>query len=315
MAKRRMKRYSRRTRTAGKTSRVSLIVLCVVIFLVLSISVSVVIGILLGKRSQEVSNRPKYEFDKVEYQSGGKTVKSIEGYYFAKGASAADYYVQGIRDFSFCLRHKDGSLDFSSDIAKKLGFDFADTESGVKQTVSGIKTEGGRACGYFYVRAFNETNDGLRDVYEAYELALIEEMVQSGIDEILLLGIDVNKDNIDEVERFVAKASLMSQSTAIGVAVSLDTLSKTEREIYYAARIKNACDFLALDLCHLTVNDGESGVSEDGQRVPGKLEDIIGQNEYYIKQYGLRLLFSRDESQIYKAAMALGIVDFQIVGR
>lgn len=313
MAKRRMKRYSRRTRVAGKTSRTPVAILCVIVFLVLSISLAVVIGILLGKRSQEVSNRPKYKFDKVEYESGGKSVKSIEGYYFAKGASAADYYVQGISDFSFCLRHKDGSLDYSSDVANKLGFDLTDDEASVTRTVSRIKAEGGRACGYFFVRAFNERNDGLRDVYVAYELALIEEMAKSGIDEILLLGIDVNSENIDEVEQFIAKASLSAQRTAIGVSVSLDTLRLTEQEIYYAARIKNACDFLALDLRHLTVQDGEDGVSSDGQRVPGKLESIIGQNEYYIKSYGLRLLFSKDASQIYKAAMELGVVDFQII--
>ena len=315
MARRRTTRFSRRTGASQKRSRVPAYILCVVIFLVLCFAISIAIGVLLDQSSDRISSRPKYDFQKVEYIKGNKSVKSIEGYFFAKGASAEDYYIQEIRDFSFCVRHNSGSLDYASTVADAFGFDESDGYTDLETVVKEIQNAGGRACGYFYVRAFNETNDGLRDVYAAYELALIEEMAQSGIDEILLLGIDVDNDNADEVEQFVAKASLMAKNTAIGVAVSLDTLRRTEQEIYYAARIKNACDFLALDLCHLTVKDGESGISEDGQRVPGKLEDIIGQNEYYIKSYSLRLVFCRDESQIYKAAIELGIVDFQIVDR
>ena len=315
MAKRRMKRYARRTTRAGKSSRMPVVLLCVVIFLILSVSVSVVIGILLGRKANEVEQRPKFEFSKTEYESGGKSVRSVEAYYFAKGASAADYYVQGIRDFSFCLRHEDGSLDHASVIASTLGFDITDEEYSVPRTVSRIHAEGGRACGYFYVTAFAEQNSGLRDVYLAYELSLIEEMAESGIDEIVLMGIEVNESNIAAVEEFLARAAICAPDTAIGVRVSLDTLRLTDEEIYCAARMKNACDFLALDLCHLTLDDARDGKTEDGTRVPSVLEEILEQNEYYISSYGLRLLFSREHSQIYKSAMELGVVDFQIVGK
>ena len=305
--KRRMKTYARRQRVAGKRSRKPAVILCVVIFLVLCIAVSVVIGVSLGKKADEVNGRPKFEFEKIEYQSGAKSVMSIEGYHFAKGASASDYYAQGIEHFSLCLRHEDGTLDYSSDVAETLGFDVTDRYDELEATVERIKSEGGRACGYFYVRAFDEQNKGLRDVYLAYELALIEEMAKSGIDEILLLGIDAGEENIDAVEEFLARASLSAPETAIGVAVSLDTIGATAREVYFAARMKNACDFLALDLCHLTLKDANGD--------PSMLESIVEQNEYYIKSYGLRLLFSKDYSQIYRSAKELGVVDFQIVGR
>jgi hypothetical protein len=308
--KRRMKTYARRQRVAGKRSRKPAVILCVVIFLVLCVAISVVIGVLLGKKADEVRERPKFEFEKIQYESGAKSVMSIEGYHFAKGASASDYYAQGIEHFSLCLRHDDGTLDYSSEIAEALGFDVTDRYDDLSATVRKIKSEGGRACGYFYVRAFDEQNDGLRDVYLAYEIALIEEMAKSGIDEILLLGIGVDEGNIAAVEEFLARAAISAPNTAIGVSVSLDTLGATEREVYLAARMKNACDFLALDLCHLTLKDAEGA---DGE--PSSLESIIAQNEYYIKSYGLRLLFSKDHSQIYRAAKGLGVVDFQIVGR
>lgn len=315
MAKRRAKRYGRRTRVAGKRSRTPVVVLCVAIFLVLCVAVSVVIGVLLGKRADELSARPKFEFEKVEYQSGGKNVSSIEGYYFEKGASTSDYYAQGIRDFSLCLRHEDGALDHSSVIAQTLGFDASDEQYSVPRTVGRIHTEGGRACGYFYVGAFDEQNGALRDVYVAYELALIEEMAQSGIDEILLLGIEVTDENIDAVEQFLAKAAISAPNTAIGAAISLETLRATDNEVYYAARMKNACDFLALDLCHLTLEDTRDTVDKGGDVVPSTLEYTISQNEYYIKTYKLRLLFDKEHSSIYRSAVAFGVVDFQIVGK
>ncbi len=314
MARSRMRRFSRRTSGTGKRSRVPAVVLCVVIFLVLCFSISIVIGILLGQRADEVSTAPKYHFDKVEYVSGDKTVKSIEGYHFNKGSSAGDYYVQGIYDFSFCLRHEDGSLDHASEIAEAMGLDAADTAS-LADVVESIHYEGGRACGYFYVNAFDESNAHLREVLKAYELALISEMTQSGIDEILLVGISVTDENIDEVEEFLARASLSSQKTAIGAEVSLETLKSTEDEVYHAARLKNACDFLALDLKYMTLADADSNWSDDGHRLPSNLETVVDEMQYYIKQYKVRLVFAREYSSIYKTALSLGIVDFQIVGK
>lgn len=313
--KRRMKTYAKRSRVAGKSSRKPAAILCVVIFLVLCVSVSVIIGVLLGRKADEVNARPKFEFEKIKYQSGAKSVMSIEGYHFAKGASASDYYAQGIEHFSFCLRHDDGTLDYSSEVAETLGFDVTDRYDDLELVVKSIKSAKGRACGYFYVTAFDEQDSRLREVYKAYQLALIEEMALSGIDEILLLGIDVSEDNIAEVEEFLARAAICAPNTAIGVSVSLETLGATDRETYFAARMKNACDFLALDLCHLTLEDADPGESEDGQPVPSPFERILEQNEYYIRSYGLRLIFSRDYSQIYRDAIELGVVDFQIVGR
>ncbi len=314
MARSRMKKYSRRTSNAGRRSNVPLAVLCVVIFLVLCFAIAVVIGVLLGKKADDIPNRIKYDFPKVEYQSGGKTVKSIEGYHFAKGASAADYYAQGIYDFSFCLRHADGSLDHLSVLAAETGFDEQGAES-LAGVVNSIHTEGGRACGYFYVRAFSEQSEHLREVLKAYELSLIAEMSDSGIDEILLVGLDVSDQNIGEIEEFLAKASLSSEKAAIGAVVSLDMLELTENEVYHAARIKQACDFMAIDLCHLTLDDTLDGKDEDGERVPGNFEKLIDENEYYIKAYKARLVFSREYSAIYKTALELGVSDFQIIGK
>ena len=315
MAGRRTKRFSRRTGAERKRSRVPAYILCIVIFLVLSFAISVVIGLLLRQSADRITSRPKYDFQKVEYQKGNKTLKSIEGYFFAKGSSAADYYMQGIEDFSMSLRHTGGALDYSSTVAATLGLDTSDESSSLYNVVRDIHDVGGRACGYFYVKAFEQSDKSLRDVYAAYELSLIGEAAESGIDEILLLGITVTDENTREVEDFLARASRSAQSCAIGVAVSADTLKLTEDEIYYVARLKESCDFVALDLTHLTLNDTEPQTDGEGNQLPSTFETVLEQNEYYIRTYGLRLLFSKQEYLIYRTAIELGVVDFQIVDK
>jgi hypothetical protein len=275
--------------------------------------VSVVIGVLLGQSADKADSRPKYNFSKFEYQKGNKNVKSIEGYFFAKGSSAEDYYMQGIEDFSLGIRRADGTLQYSSGVADEFGINGYDDFASLSGVVRDIHDAGGRACGYFYVRAFDERDEGLRSVYAAYELALINEAARSGIDEILLVGINVAEGNIDAVEEFLARASAAAENVAIGVAVSLDTLRLAEQEVYYLQRLDNSCDFLAIDLTHLTVKDVESQKDAQGKIVPGALETILEQNEYYVKNFKLRLLFSRQEYLIYRTALELGVVDFQII--
>ena len=313
MAKHRMKRYSRRTRSR-EASRVPLIVICSVAFVILCLATSVGIGLMLGKRADEQQSHPKYELERVEYQSGAKTVKSIEGYHFRNGASAADYYRQGIVDFSFCLRHADGSLEYASSVADAVGIEDASNLPSLISEVKAIQAEGGRACGYFYSTAFEEQNEGARSTLIAYEKALLCEMAQSGINEILILGVDVSEKNIGEIEQFLAFVSSDAQKTAIGIAVSQDVLFMTEQEIYLAARLKDSCDFLALDLRYMTLEDAETGRDEDGKLIPAALDETVGACEYYIKTYNIRLVFSYDYSAIYKYAVKLGVVDFQIVG-
>ena len=315
MARRRATRFSRRTGAPKKRSRGPVAVLCVVIFLVLCFAVSVVIGMLLGQSADRISSRPRYDFQRVEYQKGNKTVKSIEGYFFAKGSSAYDYYMQGIEDFSMSIRRADGTLDYASRVAETFGLDGYDEYNLLSSVVDDVKGAGGRACGYFYVNAFDEKNENLRDVYAAYELALIKEAAQSGIDELLLVGIAVTEDNIDAVEEFLARAATEAENCAIGVAVTLGTLRLTEDEIYLAERMRRSCDFLALDLTHLKVADTEPTKDADGNYKPSAFEEILEQNEYYIKTYGLRMLFSRQEYVIYRTALELGVVDFQIIDK
>ena len=315
MAKHRIRKYSRRTKSQYKKS-VAPIVLSIIAFLLLSVIISVVIGINLAKRAQESENSDKrFDFERVEYQSGGKTVTGVEAYNFPKGSDAASYIAQDIPDLSVCIRHKDGEIDYRFDIAEQYAFDTMDTAYSFSSLCTAAHNAKGRVCAYLYIGSFGINDEYEREIRKAYELALIREAAESGADDILLLGIDANADNIAEIEGFIAKASIAAGKTPLGVSVSIDTLALNDSEVYLAARLRGACDYLALDLTHLTLADGNGrGYDKNGERIPSVLEEALAAHEYYIKSYPMRVLLAKEHSKLYIPTLALGVTDMQIVG-
>ncbi len=315
MATHRIKKYSRRTRSQYKRSRAPA-VLAVTAFLLLSLIVSIAVGISLSRRAEETGlPQRKYELERADYRSGDKTVSAVDAYNFPKGASAADYVNQRIYDLSVCVRHEDGRLDFFFESAELYSGD-TQGEGSLESLCQRAHDAGGRVCTYMYISSFNIEDVHLSGIAKAYELALIAEVAESGADDILLLGLPVAEDIITEIEDFVARASLAAGNAPLGVAVGEALIDPASKDGYLAPRLREACDYLALDLTRLTVEDGEDVLDEEsGERMPGRLESVIEKNEFYIKSYPMRLLFSTESSKLYIPARAMGIEDLQIVGK
>ena len=190
MAGHRIRKYSRRTRSQYKKS-VAPIVLSVIAFLLLSVIISVVIGISLQRRVEETGESDKrFDFPKVEYNSGDKVVSGVEAYNFPKGADAASYIMQDIPDLSVCIRHRDGEMDYYFDVAGQYGFDDMDSTYSFSTLCNAAHGAGGRVCAYLYIGAFEIEDEYQREIRKAYEIALIREAAESGADDILLLGLD-----------------------------------------------------------------------------------------------------------------------------
>ena len=316
MAKHRIRKYSRRTKSHYKKS-VAPVVLSVIAFLLLSVIISVFIGLSLLKRVEATGESDKrFDFPKVEYVSGDKIVSGVEAYNFPKGADAASYIAQDINDLSVCIRHENGDIDYRFDIAEQYGLDNMDGTYSFASICDTANKYGGRVCAYLYIGAFDIEDEYQREIRKAYEIALIHEAAESGADDILLLGLDVNSDNISEIESFVALAAKAAEKTPLGVAVSVETIAENDKEIYLAARLRGACDYLALDLTYLKLSDGESrGVDENGNKQPSLLEQTLDKHEYYIKSYPMRVLLSKEHSKLYIPTLNLGVTDMQIVGK
>ena len=315
MAKHRIRKYSRRTKSQYKKS-VAPIVLSVIAFLLLSVIISIFIGLSLQKRAEEAGEPEKrFDFEKVEYTSADKVVSSVEAYNFPKGADAASYVAQDIYDLSVCIRHENGEIDYRFDIAEQYGLDNVDGSYSFADLCESAHKAGGRVCAYMYVGTFEVEDEYQREIRKAYEIALINEAAKAGADDILLLGLDVTSDNIAQIEDFVALAAKAAEKTPLGVAVSIETVAQNDKEIYLAARLRSACDYLALDLTYLKLSDANSkGSDENGELLPSLLEQTIAKHEYYIKSYPMRVLLPKEHSKLYIPTLELGVVDMQIVG-
>ncbi|MBP3375764.1 MAG: hypothetical protein J6L83_03270 [Clostridia bacterium] len=314
MAKHRIKKYSRRRSASPYKRSAAPIVISVIAFLILSFVVSIAIGVALGKRAEKEDGGKRLDLGVEEYDSNGKKVSPVEAYHFPTASSPYDYVRQEIYDLSVCVSNKEGKLNYYLEAAEKMPL----RENGEKSFAAlctDAQDAGARVCAYTYVTAFDIEDKYEREVVKAFEIALVEEIAQAGASDILLLGIDVSEENIKEVEDFVAKAANSSQNVQLGVAVREDILTlTTESEIYLAARVRSACDYLALDLTHLKVADGESaGIDSNGDRKPSLLEQTLENNKYYVKSYPMRILFSQSEFRIYQYALELGVENMQIV--
>ncbi len=315
MARRRIKKFSRRTRSQYKKSRAPL-VLSIIAFLLLSIIISIAVGISLGKRADGAKTSRKFEFHKTEYTSNGKKVSVRKAYNFPYGARVTDYAAQDISELSVCIRHEDGNLDYFFEAGEAVPIYPMNTEIKFSRLCADADSAGVKVCAYMYITSFSSENKYIRDTLKSYETALIAEAASAGADDILLLGLDITEDNLAEAEDFIARAANAANGTPLGVAVGEDILRSSENGGYIGARIKSACDYLALDLTYMTLADGESaGEDENGEPLPSELEKTVENCEYYIETYPTRLLFSNEYSKLYVYAKELGVIDFQIVGK
>lgn len=307
---RRRSRYSRRTVLNRDRSRSWIYIFAITVFVVLCLTISVGVGLLLAKQAEKHENSPKYDFDPKPYYSGDKVVKPVNARPYLFGDYAGLLTGVGITDFSVCLRYSNGDLTYDTEYDVNFGEQAQEGVSELSKYTTYIHENGGYVCAYFYVTSFGVEDEYLREIYKAYELALISEAARGGADEIMLVGIDVTEDNIDEIERFVSDASYSADASSLGVLVSPKTFKLTEDGIYHAARLRSVCDFVALDLRDLP--DDADEVAIEGEA--SLLDSALGDMEYYISSYSMRIVFSENNSSLCDAAIALGVENIQIIG-
>lgn len=317
MARIKMNKYARRTSLNKQRSRILPLVALIAVFLVLCFVVSVVVGILLGRRAEGVEVRKDFDFPSEPYRSGDKMVSPVDAYAYELGANVSPYIVQGVTDLSVCLRHADGSLAYTSEVGALYGACPAYGELSLVEEIDYLRERGGRVCAYFYVTSFETEDETLQRLYQAYEVALVEEMARCGVDNILLICPAVTDDNISELEHCVGLMSEAAGGTAVGVLVTPELLMLSEQNVYYAARLYEACDFLALDLRALdenadVVDEAESTSSEEEAKC--ELEQTLEALEYYIRAYSMRIVLSKENASLYDSVKEYGVSNIQIIG-
>ena len=303
--RKRAKKYSRRASRMRRSSKKWVIPMAIVAFLALCFTVSVIIGLALGRRAEEYQPAPSYDLEVKDYYSGDKRVKTVDAHSYKWGFGTGQYFSDGITDLSVCLRDSDGYITYDSEVNVSFGEE-SEGSRRLSDEVRAIHDEGGYICGYIYVHSFKIEDEHLRSVYKAYEAALVAEAVRGGVDEIMLVGLAPDDDNIGEVENFVSDMARAAADKPLGVLLSREIFSATAENDYRAARIRKACDFVAVDLTDLPKN-------ADFGREESVLYKTLGEMEYYIKSYSARVVISAENSALYKSLREFGAENIQII--
>ena len=297
----RMRRYSRRSASGGRAKRVAAIIFAIVAFLLLSVVLSVAAGLALGRFADQYQGDVQSGQTLVkDYYSGDKVVKAVNAHEYSWGLGTGYYLSIGITDFSVCLRDADGYITYHSSVAES--FSGSNDNMGSRnpaESVSAIKNDGGYVCTYFYSTAFNEPDKYKREVLKAYEIALINEAAKSGVDDILIIGLDPTEENIDEMERFVSDLAKASENSTLGVLISPDDVKLTDSGVYIVPRLRAVCDFVALDVRNVNTRSA--------------LYELINELEHYISSGNMRLVFSTQNSSFLKNAVDYGANSVQVV--
>ncbi len=325
-----LKRSKRAFRRAA-APRAGMLFVAVPVFLLLCLLLSVAIGLVLGRRAEEGYSAKHFDLSMEPYRAGNKTVPLVDAYLFPAEADPYRYTSRGITDLSFCLRDGDGELPYPIELsAEKEGEgDTEPTEDTLAALVSSIHNAGGRACAYFHVTSFAVEDPYLRELQAAYEVALVNRAARVGVDEILLVGLTVAKENIDAVEAYVSRMSHGAEQALLGVLMAPEIFALSEKDIYLAARVRSVCDFMALDLRLLpadadeimtdeaageTASASESREESGGFEACSLLDKMLEENEYYIKAYRLRIVLDDENADLYDALKDAGVENLQIIG-
>lgn len=308
MARRtRFYKYSRRTSSAKRGNKVWLIIVACVSFILLSVAISIAVGLALGERAEGYEeSAQKLDISVKEHYSGDKKVRNVNAVAYQWGFGTSYYISQGISDFSVCLRDGDGFITYHSEVDVNIG---GETDMGsrkLSQAVGDIRDGGGYVCGYIYSDAFDESDTYMREIKKAYELALIREAAEGGVNDILLVGIDAGEERVGEIESFLCRAADAAGEATLGILIDPETVKKDEDLV---KRLAAACDFLALDLRGLSKR-ADLAESEDE---PSELYSTLDSMKYFVKVYSMRIVFSSANERLRESALELGVTGVQVI--
>lgn len=304
------RRKSKYTKLRSASTRRRIIIAVAVVILALSVFVGVAIGIgsILKNKLDNAENQ-MYEYITPEHKlvDFEPKTKEVNAYSYTFGKDAMGYIKQGVYDLSVCLRYSDGSLAYRSAIAEQIGLDGMDSGCDLKENVDYIHKCGGYLVGTMYINSFSDSDKSIASIKTAYEKQLLIEAANSGIDELLILGIDVSRDNIDELLIFLSDVKKESMDCKIGFAIGYHDLLEDKKGEYLASKLLMVVDFLALDSKSVPCVENEAL----GQTTSFKYR--IESLHYYMKAYSLRLLFDEEHVALYDIAGEMGINNRQMI--
>ncbi len=299
-----VKRYRRRSSRSIRRSKKAPVILgiCGLVLLAVGLIVlaATLIGLSLRNEAEENQEQPTVDYitPEIQIQAPAADVREVNAAIYTFKQYAADFIYRDIFDLSVMLRDKEGYVGFNSEVAKTVGFDECDEKIDLSEEVRSIRLQGGYLCAYMYVAGFSDTTD-MAEMIRAYEKQLIIEAAGSGIDEVLIFGIDVTRDNLYDVLEFLSDIRAKAGNTKIGIELDYDDVVSDDPDGYVAQMALRVCDFIALDASSVPCEENREALGLRGEQCD--FYTAIEKIHYYTSKMQIRLTFDAGESALYKS--------------
>ncbi len=283
----RHKKYRRR---AYRRHNIGIIALISAVALIAILGMFLIIGNYLHDKSEGQKNGNINDTDTTENitpQTDKRPTRAIKGQPVLLETQDSDtlsdrldvIVSKGIYDVSVPLNTKDGRLLYNSPTAKKIGVPTDNARILIEDASAYAKERNMYLCGVYYINAFSEDDPLLRSVELSKATAVIAEVLNAGIDEVVIVAPQMTEAHANEAIRLVESIKSLTDSGAVGLAVpeSIFALEDNVRRSELIATLNESIDFLAIDTSTL---DSKAEL----------IGDKIAKEKLYLHMYKMRVL-------------------------
>lgn len=299
-----MRRNGRRQHTTQKIHPLMIVAIC----LAATVLLTVVVGNLLKLWIDDdlfSKLTSGYETEAPEGEGDGQpNVRRVNAYLFALG-DKIDGAV-GKTALSVPINKPDGTMCYHSDLTEYLGLTSEPTVE-LDETLAEAYAMVPYISGVFYSQALTYESEDLRYAATVREAAILREFLRAGGSEIVIRGLPLDRLTPDEVKNYFDILRASADNFHIGLSLDWD-LVRSENGWRIPAVFASLADFCVLDLTgeELDAADtNELGVSASAER-------LLADSQYYVAQYGLRLLVSEAQSGLISTMEFRQAANFQV---
>lgn len=233
-----------------------------------------------------------------------KDIISIQADAVAMDGMDADDFRDAISDLpegnavGFLLYDGAGGVFFDAVLAQKGGVSLNIKASlSAAEIADTARAKGRYGVGLFVTGAFRESDEQLRILKISEEIALLSELAEAGIREIVIVGFPTDSDDVAAVNSYMRQASEVCGNVMLGVAIS------SEDAVSSGISRLVACTEVYADSYFLDFRD----VAES------QLASVIEKNAYFLTAYNMRLMLSGVEREtLLSCAASYGVQNYLI---
>ncbi|MBO5415720.1 MAG: hypothetical protein J6A83_03745 [Clostridia bacterium] len=240
----------------------------------------------------------------VSIKGGAVDIRSTE-----LKKSFATLVENGFSAVSFNLSDTDGKLLYKSSVAARFGYQTADGGLADLDSVNASAASSGLATSaVLTLNSFTEEDKITRSVLQACEAAIICEIYDAGIDDIIIRCPELKAEHADELIELAKSISEINEKSIVGLALTGEFI-ESDSSALLIERLVSAFDFISLDITDIS---HEADLAEH-------IESSLSTDKYYyILRYNMRVLLPKPENddsakKAYELMKSNSITNWQTV--